>query len=794
MRTTVNQVVVLRACPFRSANQYFIRLGEGRGPLKLAREMNRADRTHRCRGDGALVFNPRMKTTTQKSRSTMRLGYTATWLCILIGFASIATAQTVIWSDNFDRPDPSDLWSVDNGVWELGVPTFGPPTNALGLRAHSGTNCAGTVLGGNYPEIASTRLIRIPSFVVPETNQNPRLRFWTWHNFAYDEVDYGVVQVKAGAGVWQDASAHFVNSGSAWVRSSVDLRSYAGQTVQVAFYFVGGDGFGFSSSVAAGWYVDDVALETGPYVLNNPESFESGYGDWYAETGLWEWGVPTAGPGVAHGGTNCIGTILGSNYPEIGAGRLVSPPFTVPSTNQNPRLRFWTWHNFSYDNVDYGLVQVRAGTNAWQNLSPQFVNSGSAWVRSSVDLRSYAGQTVQVAFYFVGGDGFGFSSSVAAGWYVDDVALETGPYVLNNPESFESGYGDWYAETGLWEWGVPTAGPGVAHSGSNCVGTILGGNYAEIGDGRLVSPPFVVPPAVTSPQLRFWHWFTLANDGVDYGEVQIRTGTNEWASLSSHYTGSSSGWSRPGLSLSSYAGQTVQVAFNFVGGDGFGFSSSVAAGWYVDEVALQNDFGLLLLDSPIVRTQNTACVSLGVAASSPASTVSFTLQATTGNLSNVIVNTEGCWTGIIISQPNSQWLIALRNGCSNAVGGVQTVGSVCFTAVSTHSAFVPLAVNNLLVTNLDASLPPTHAFGSRAVIIANEPLLEATLGTSNERLLTLYGKANTTYEIQYAGGISAGSPWAVAFTNRIPASLLSSFSLAGTLSNSPSLFLRAKEQ
>src|SRR5262245_51428016 len=125
-----------------------------------------------ARGCSTMKTNPRIKTTTQKSHSTMRLGYTAIWLCVLIGFASIATAQTVIWSDNFDRPDPTDLWTADNGVWELGVPTFGPQ------RAHSGTKCAGTVLGGNYPEITSTRLIRIPSFVVPETNQNPRLRFW----------------------------------------------------------------------------------------------------------------------------------------------------------------------------------------------------------------------------------------------------------------------------------------------------------------------------------------------------------------------------------------------------------------------------------------------------------------------------------------------------------------------------------------------------------------------------------------------------------------------------------------
>ena len=396
------------------------------------------------------------------------------WLALVVVALSCSAvrAQTVVWSDDFERADPTDLWTVENGVWELGVPTFGPAPNALGFRAHSGTNCAATVLGGSYPEIAATRLIRIPSFIVPSANQNPRLRFWTWHDFSYDGLDYGVVQVKVNAGAWLDASPHFANSGGAWVRSGVDLSAFAGRSVQVAFYFVAGDGFGVSPSVAAGWYVDDVALEAGPYALNNPESFESGYGDWYAETGLWEWGRPTAGPGVAHSGSNCVGTVLGGNYSEIGEGRLASPPFVVPAASQNPRLRFWSWHSFAYDSVDYGVVQVKVGTNAWQNLSSSFVNSGGAWVRSGVDLSAFAGRSVQVAFYFVAGDGFGVSPSVAAGWYVDDVALEAGPYALNNPESFESGYGDWYAETGLWEWGRPTAGPGVSHSGSNCVGTL----------------------------------------------------------------------------------------------------------------------------------------------------------------------------------------------------------------------------------------------------------------------------------------------------------------------------------
>ncbi len=67
---------------------------------------------------------------------------------------------------------------MDAGTWEVGVPTSGPDS------AFNGQNCAATVLNGNYPAYADTRLIRHTSFVVPSANQNPRLRFWQWYSFS----------------------------------------------------------------------------------------------------------------------------------------------------------------------------------------------------------------------------------------------------------------------------------------------------------------------------------------------------------------------------------------------------------------------------------------------------------------------------------------------------------------------------------------------------------------------------------------------------------------------------------
>ena len=76
-----------------------------------------------------------------------------------------------------------DGWEADNGVWEIGVPTSGPPANAQGNRAHEGTAVLATILSGNYTDNRSSRVMS-PAFVVPAADQNPRLRFWHWWSIA----------------------------------------------------------------------------------------------------------------------------------------------------------------------------------------------------------------------------------------------------------------------------------------------------------------------------------------------------------------------------------------------------------------------------------------------------------------------------------------------------------------------------------------------------------------------------------------------------------------------------------
>ncbi len=343
------------------------------------------------------------------------------------------------------------------------------------MVAHSGTKCAATVLNGDYPVWADTRLERIPSFVVPDASQNPRFRFWYWFSFAV--ADYGIVQIKpVGSANWLNISAQInYTSSNTWSYHSVDLSAYSGQAVQIALRFVAVDGAsGYDQS--SGWYIDDASLITGPYIFNNPESFEDGFGDWYVDGGTWGVGVPTSGPNSAHSGQKCVSTNLAGDYDTWVDSRLISPIFTVPAASLNPRFRFWYW--FSFAVADYGIVQIKSvGSSNWVNISAQInYTSSNTWSYHSIDLSAYSGQAVQIALRFVAVDGAsGYDQS--SGWYIDDASLITGPYIFNNPESFEDGFGDWYVDGGTWGVGVPTSGPNSAHSGQKCVSTNLAGDY-----------------------------------------------------------------------------------------------------------------------------------------------------------------------------------------------------------------------------------------------------------------------------------------------------------------------------
>ncbi len=148
-------------------------------------------------------------------------------------------------------------------------------------------------------------------------------------------------------------------------------------------------------------------------------------------------------------------------------------------------------------------------------------------------------------------------------------------------ENFEGSSG-WSAENGVWEVGVPSSGPGESHDGIQCAGTVLGGDYYNDTDSRLIVPyqfpweqGIELPNVVGDEELhlRFWQWFNYYpynwSDSQDWGQVEISTydeasGWSAWQSLGTHTQDYGGYWSQKSVDLTAYAGQKVRIAFNHI--------------------------------------------------------------------------------------------------------------------------------------------------------------------------------------------------------------------------------------
>lgn len=498
---------------------------------------------------------------------SLRVPVLIAWFACLYFSGTIPGHAAVLWKEDFEPiVDVIDRWSID-AVWGFGKPTLGPK------RAHLGLNCAGTSMSGTYSSNLDSLLIRDPAFVVPDAGTYPRLRFWHWMNVS--PGDTGQVEIQVAGGSWEPLSISYTTSSSAWTRPTLDLRKYAGFRVQIAFRFRSNS----DAKVGNGWYIDDVECVYDPpeFDLLAQPDLMSQIGDWNVEGGVWEFGQPGGvGPGSSYSAGGCAGTILTGNYDAGVDSRLITPPFTLPESSTHPRLRFWHWFNLGA--VGTGEVEIRIEDGEWRSLGAPCQKASSVWTRATLDLTGYAGRRVEIAFRVRANS----TTAVAPGWYVDDVEIATGETILQLPEGFEAGQGDWHVDRGDWQIGVPPKtgpGPGKPHQGTRCAGTVLAGSYDPSLDTRLISPPVIVAPAESYPRLRLWSWHALGTG--DTGVVEVReVGSESWTPASRTLTSYSRVWTPMTIDLRSFGGKRVEVAFRLHANTDTG----VEAGWYIDDL------------------------------------------------------------------------------------------------------------------------------------------------------------------------------------------------------------------
>ncbi|NCA79362.1 MAG: T9SS type A sorting domain-containing protein [Sphingobacteriia bacterium] len=309
------------------------------------------------------------------------------------------------------------------------------------------------------------------------------------------------------------------------------------------------------------------------------EDFESGWGNWWADNGVWDVGVPTVGPDPTHSPSSCAGTNLEGNYPSNANTRLISPVISLPGLNEDEKLQLKFWHWFYIQNADdQGVIQISVNSGTWQTISTTEIDGTSKlWTQYVADLSSYADSTIRFSFYFTSDGSYNYE-----GWYIDDVSIEKGVVIYPNPEDFEFGIGNWCADNGLWQVGIPTVGPTGTHSGQNCAGTNLNGDYPSHANTRLISPEVIINPEPgETPWLFFYHWFVIQTNN-DQGFLQISVNHGDWQTVSNPFTGTNQSWSQYGMDLSDYAYSSVRFAFYFTSG---GLSNY--EGWYIDDIRIE---------------------------------------------------------------------------------------------------------------------------------------------------------------------------------------------------------------
>ena len=216
---------------------------------------------------------------------------------------------------------------------------------------------------------------------------------------------------------------------SDWTLKDVELTAYSGETIRLGFYHTATRCSYCGGSEGAGWYLDDIEIVT--KVPSFKGDFETGIGDWSVNRGVWQVGLPTAGPGTCFGdSTQCVGTILNGNYPAYTDSRLVSATMTLPTVTgfEEIHLRFQHW--FSYGGYDSGQVQVSvwdAVTDTWGGWVSEgipVVNASGGWTQKDVILTAYAGKTIRLGFYHTATRCSYCGGSEGAGWYIDDISIQ----------------------------------------------------------------------------------------------------------------------------------------------------------------------------------------------------------------------------------------------------------------------------------------------------------------------------------------------------------------------------------
>ncbi len=306
--------------------------------------------------------------------------------------------------ESFEAGPNTNDWAVDFGTWQIGRPTGGPATNAAGLRAHSGTNCAATTLAGSYANNVDSRLIS-PPFLVPASG-SASLRFWQWYSFVNA---LGFVEIYNG-------TLSVANTTNITITTNT-ITSLNTNIYQLFGAAVAGYDTPFYWNPAIGGWTNNANKAMGNvFAFSGQYFFEAGNAPLASVNGaIFDYRANVVPFPQSAAATNF----------SVWEGMTWNSPTLV---TDNPVGYFGTNYSYTYTTN----TTVTTSGSSWQTVPQTLIESANStvvasggWVSSVIDLSTYAGQTVQMAFHFTSG---GIYSS--AGWYVDDIGFIAAPMLI----------------------------------------------------------------------------------------------------------------------------------------------------------------------------------------------------------------------------------------------------------------------------------------------------------------------------------------------------------------------------
>lgn len=185
-----------------------------------------------------------------------------------------------------------------------------------------------------------------------------------------------------------------------WTLQSATPATATGTAVDAVWATAGTFIVKASATNANGTASDSIAVAildcTGVQAVPFTESFENGLGCWSvldvdADGTTWE-----IGEGAGYDGTSCVYT----TYGDANDNWLISPQITIPNDGSAYLLSWYSMIQSSYYPETYEVLVSTTGSANTTNFTSVFSETlnETNWVKRTVSLANYAGQTINIAF------------------------------------------------------------------------------------------------------------------------------------------------------------------------------------------------------------------------------------------------------------------------------------------------------------------------------------------------------------------------------------------------------------